>query len=92
MQVFGPSSVQSSRAITPNLQTSSVRGASTPTKIDTVDQLELSGEAQRLMQVQQAPELRADRVAEIRAQIQAGKYESLEKVSVAVDRLLNELA
>ena len=92
MQVFGPSSVQSSRAITQNLQTNSVRSPATPTKIDTLDQLELSGEAQRLMQVQQAPEARADRVAEIRAQIQAGRYESMEKVSVAVDRLLNELA
>ncbi len=92
MQVFGPSSVQSSRAITQNLQTSSVRGAAAPAQLDTVDQLELSGEAQRLSQVQTAPDIRADRVAEIRAQIQAGKYESLEKVSVAVDRLLNELA
>jgi hypothetical protein len=38
------------------------------------------------------PVLREDKVASIRAQIEAGTYESPNKVDIAVDRLLDDLA
>jgi negative regulator of flagellin synthesis FlgM len=91
MQVFGPSSVHSARPICQNSKASAVQNSPPAARLDTVDQLEISQEAQYLLQAQGAPDIRAQRVAEIRSQIQAGKYESLDKVSVAVDRLLNEL-
>lgn len=36
-------------------------------------------------------DVRADRVAAIRAQIQAGTYETGDKFAIAVDRLLDEI-
>jgi len=39
----------------------------------------------------QLPEIRHEKVDEIRRQISAGSYESPEKLEVALDRLLNEL-
>jgi negative regulator of flagellin synthesis FlgM len=38
------------------------------------------------------PEVRAERVAEIRAQIQAGTYETADKLEVALGRLLDEIS
>lgn len=38
------------------------------------------------------PEIRADRVAQIRAAIEAGTYETPDKIEIAVGRLLDELS
>lgn len=56
------------------------------------DQVDISPEARLISQIHDLPEVRADRVAELRAQIAAGVYETEEKISVALDRLLDELA
>jgi len=37
------------------------------------------------------PEIRQDRVAEIRAQIASGTYETAEKIDGAIERLLDEI-
>ncbi|MBX3422879.1 MAG: flagellar biosynthesis anti-sigma factor FlgM [Pirellulaceae bacterium] len=60
------------------------------------DQLELSAEAQQLLASQAAgsptgSDIRAERVAEIRNAIAQGTYETPEKLSVALDRLLDSL-
>ncbi len=54
-----------------------------------VDHVELSFEAQMLANIGDG--FRADRVATIKAQIADGTYETREKLSEAVDRLLDEL-
>jgi negative regulator of flagellin synthesis FlgM len=92
MQIFGPSTVQNTRAIAESLKTSAAQPSINSVKVDTVDQLDISREAQYLMQVHGAPEIRAERVAEIRSQIETGRYESTDKLTAAVDRLLDELA
>ncbi|MFM9068395.1 MAG: flagellar biosynthesis anti-sigma factor FlgM, partial [Planctomycetota bacterium] len=56
------------------------------------DQVDISPEARLISQIHDLPEVRADRVAELRAQIAAGVYETEEKISVALDRLMDELA
>jgi negative regulator of flagellin synthesis FlgM len=56
------------------------------------DQLDLSPAAQHLEQIGQMPDIRADRVAELRAQIASGVYETPDKLDAALDRLLDELA
>ena len=38
------------------------------------------------------PDIRADRVAELKAQIASGAYETDAKLNVALDRLLDEMA
>lgn len=57
-----------------------------------VDELDISSEADFVSQVHDLPDIRADRVAQIRAQIQAGVYETPDKISKALDSLLDEIA
>ena len=58
----------------------------------TSDQVDISPEAELINQVHNLPDIRADRVAELRAQIASGSYETEERISGALDRLLDEIA
>jgi anti-sigma28 factor (negative regulator of flagellin synthesis) len=53
--------------------------------------LDISREADRLSRIQDTPEIRAERVAQIRAEIEAGVYETEEKLQIALGRLFDEL-
>jgi hypothetical protein len=55
------------------------------------DELALSPEALLLDQVRDLPEIRGDRVQQIRAQLAAGTYETGDKLNAALDRLLDEI-
>lgn len=57
-----------------------------------VDQVDLSPEAEMVGRVHDLPDIRADRVAQIRAEIASGVYESADKLDVAVGRLLDEMS
>ena len=57
-----------------------------------VDELDISQEADLVSRVRDLPDIRADRVAEIRAQIAEGVYETDEKLDIALGRLLDELS
>jgi len=57
-----------------------------------VDQLDISPEADFVAQTHDLPAIREDRVAAIRAQIEAGTYETAEKLDAALSRLLDEIA
>ena len=57
-----------------------------------VDELDISAEAEFVSGVRDIPDIRADRVAEIRAQIASGVYETEAKLDVAVGRLLDEIS
>jgi negative regulator of flagellin synthesis FlgM len=54
------------------------------------DRVELSG-VNHLLAALKTNDIRADKVAEIRAQIEAGTYETDKKLDIAVDRLLDDL-
>ena len=91
MRINGIQSVQQlPPANTQNSSSAQAAVKSKPTQIS--DQLTLSPEALHASRVQDLPEIRADKVADIRAQIESGKYESPEKLDIALDRLLDELA
>ena len=62
-------------------------GASKPSLADRV---ELSGVG-HLLGALKSNDIRADKVASVRAQIEAGTYEDDKKLNVAVDRLLDDL-
>jgi negative regulator of flagellin synthesis FlgM len=47
--------------------------------------------AEMVGRVQVVPDLRTDRIAQIRAEIAAGTYETEAKLEVAVGRLLDEI-
>ena len=56
------------------------------------DRLELSGLSPLLKTLKAGGDIRADKVAAIKAQIEAGTYEDDKKLDAAVDRLLDDLA
>ncbi len=96
MQIFGATNVTSGNVqkiqqVNTKTQTTDSSSVNSPS-IDTVDQLDISSEAKMLSQLKVVGDIRADRVADIRAQIESGVYETNEKLDVAVSRLLNELA
>jgi negative regulator of flagellin synthesis FlgM len=91
MQIHGPTQVHGAQPIG-----SPHRGAAAPAAqpndtYNTVDQLDISREADVASRLQDVPEIRTDRVASIRAQIEAGVYETDEKINLAVERLLDEI-
>ncbi|MHC4910692.1 MAG: flagellar biosynthesis anti-sigma factor FlgM [Planctomycetota bacterium] len=54
--------------------------------------MELSEHARLLDRLRQVPDVRTDRVAEIREQIESGRYETEERLTVAIDRLIDDLS
>ena len=56
------------------------------------DRLELSGLSPMLKTLKAGGDIRADKVATIKAQIEAGTYEDDRKLDAAVDRMLDDLA
>ena len=92
MQINGPFSVHGAQPIQPQADVAPVEQTQfAESSIQPTDELSLSSETTMLSQVHQVPDIRMDRVAEIRAQIEAGVYETDEKLDVAVGRLLDEL-
>jgi anti-sigma28 factor (negative regulator of flagellin synthesis) len=55
------------------------------------DRVELSGMG-NILKALKNNDIRADKVESIKAQIEAGTYESEDKINVAVDRLLDDLS
>lgn len=65
--------------------------ADAPKQLPLTDRVELSGMSAMLKSLKAGKDFRADKVANIKAQIEAGTYESDEKLNVAADRLLDDL-
>ena len=82
-QVHGPQSIRAPQRVQP-AQADAVDN--TP-----LDQVDISAEADFVSQIHDLPDIRADRVADIRAQIESGVYETNEKIDIAVGRLLDEI-
>lgn len=62
-----------------------------PAPAAVTDRLELSG-VSHLLKALKTNDIRADKVAAIKAQIEAGTYETDHKLNVAADRLLDDLS
>ena len=92
MQIYGPSQVHGTQPIhgphAPRAAQASQSQAASPV----ADELNLSEAAQLADRVAELPDIRADRVADIRAAILDGTYETSDKLSTAVERLLDEIA
>lgn len=89
MQIRPTSNIQTSSAV--NLQTQNTTQASDAANSAPVDQLEISHEAQ-MMSSAASGDIRADRVADLRAQIASGQYDTAEKLDAAVSRMFDEFA
>lgn len=65
--------------------------ADAPKQLPAADRLELSGVSHLMKALKSNADVRTDKVAEIKAAIEAGTYEDDKKLDVAVDRLLDDL-
>lgn len=65
-------------------------GGSIPNNIP-VDRVEISPMARLMTEISALPDIRAEKVAQVRAEIQAGTYITPEKFDLAVARLLEDI-
>lgn len=87
MQIRPTSNIQTTSAI--NLQTQNTSAGAQSNSTIPVDQLDISAEAQMISQ--SSGDVRADRIAEIKAQIVSGQYETSAKMDVAMARLFDAI-
>ena len=92
MQIHGPTQVHGAQSVNAPHRTQAPRSAARTGHVAGADQLDISREADMISRVREVPDIRADRVAEIRAAIEAGTYETPEKLDIAVGRLLDEIS
>ena len=91
MHIYGPAHLHGAQPIGPP-HTS--RGAKPPASGQAgpiQDELEISNAGQLVDRVHDMPEIRQDRVNEIRAKIADGTYETDEKLEIALGQLLDEI-
>lgn len=91
MQIHGPSYLHGVHSVHAPQRAQAAAAVPTATPLADVDQLDLSHEATMISRMSDVSDIRADRVAAIRAQIEAGLYETGDKLAIAVDRLLDEI-
>jgi negative regulator of flagellin synthesis FlgM len=92
MQIQGPANLHGAQAIHGPHRVNATAPQQPNDPIQSADQLDISAEAEMISRIRDVPDIRADRVAEIRQQIEAGTYETEDKLEMAVGRLFDELA
>ena len=92
MQIHGPTSVHGPQPINAPHRVKTAEPPCEAGRVNQTDQLDISPEADMVSRVRDMPDVRGDRVAEIRQAIQNGTYETEEKMGMALDRLLDDLA
>lgn len=92
MEIYGAGGTQGPQPIYPRLAGFSIEAGQTVQAGATRDQVEISPLGRMLDGIEGLPEIRHERVEEIRRQIAAGTYETTEKLDIALDRLIDELS
>jgi negative regulator of flagellin synthesis FlgM len=92
MQIQGPANVHGAQPIQSPHRVNETAPQQSSDSIHGADQLDISAEAEMISRIRDVPDIRADRVADIRQQIEAGTYETGEKLEIAIGRLFDELA
>ncbi|MGC4003485.1 MAG: flagellar biosynthesis anti-sigma factor FlgM [Pirellulales bacterium] len=93
MQIYGPSAVHAAQSINaPHYNRAPAGVGASGGGIDISDTLEISSEGMFAEKLQSLPDIRADRVASLRAEIADGSYETDDKLDMALERMLDELA
>lgn len=91
MHIYGPAHLHGAQPINPphGARVSKAEAGSQTAGIQ--DELQLSDAARLVEQVRDVPEIRQDRIDQIRSEIAAGTYETDDKLEMAVGRLLDEI-
>jgi anti-sigma28 factor (negative regulator of flagellin synthesis) len=92
MYIYGTSQIHAAQPINAPHRMTPTQGAGNVSSFRGVDQLDISPEADFVAQARDLPEIREDRVAALKAQIQSGTYETADKLDMALSRLLDEIA
>lgn len=90
MEIHGAGGIGGPQPIYPRLAAFSVEAGSTVQVGAPRDHVEISPLGQMLDGIGRLPEIRHEKVADIRRQIAAGSYETPEKMDLALDRMLDE--
>lgn len=92
MEIRGPGGVDGPGPVTPVERRTGpaepVRGPANPP----VDEVQISELAHLKALLAKVPEVRQDKVDQVRAEIEAGTYETPAKIDETIERLLDELA
>ena len=92
MYIYGTAHVHAAQPLSAPHRAGAAQAPTSSPYSGGVDQLDISPEADFVAQARDLPEIREDRVASIRAQIEAGTYDTPEKLDIALSRLLDEIA
>ena len=91
MHIYGPTHLHGAQQVGPPHTSRASKPAEPDYSGPIQDELEISDAARLVNKVGEVPEIRQERVNQIRAQIAAGTYETDEKLEIAVGRLLDEI-
>jgi len=91
MEVYGAGGPQGPQPIYPRLAAWSIDPGQTVQAGTPRDRVEISPLGQMLDGISRLPEIRHEKVEEIRRQIAEGTFETPAKLELALDRLLDEL-
>ena len=81
--LWAPKPIEPTNAVVPNAAPGAPEGVS--------DVVEISAAASLADKVRQIPEVRAELIARVRDEIEAGTYETPERLDAAVEKLLEDL-
>ena len=91
MQISGFSQIHQAHSAQPSQRFDTSAASRPDSQVYGPDEVEFSQEAQAASEATESADIRANRIADIRAQIQAGTYETPEKLELALERMLGDL-
>ncbi len=91
MQIYGSTQLHGAQSISAPHATRATSAASSAGSSAVSDQLDISSAGQLLDKINQMPAIRQDRVSQLRAAIASGSYETDDKLSSALNGLLDEI-
>jgi len=90
MEIHGPGGVSGANRIELHrIQAEKAADAASSGRVG--DRAEISEEARLLNKLAEVPDIRLDKVSELRELIASGRYETAERIEKTVDKLLEEL-
>ncbi len=92
MEIHGAGGAQGPQPIYPRLAAFGIDVGQTVHAGTPRDHVEISPLGQMLDGISRLPEIRHEKVEEIRKQIASGSYETPEKIQIALDRFFDELS
>ena len=90
MEVNGPASVSGAYPVKPGVPVTEPHKTGKTASVTPRDEVQISSVAKMYDQLNRSPEIRAERLARIKAEIEAGTYDSPERLESALLKLMQE--